>query len=422
MNKDDEVLGFIYSNGQWDGTTFCSFDEVKILFNELGNPQDKIKSIHVAGTNGKGSVCSMLSSILMSSGFSVSQFVSPHLSKVVERCLLNGKEVDEESYLEAAKFVIATSRRLEIQISFFVLTAAVFFILSNKYQVDFMVVETGLGGRLDATNLIKKPEATVLTNISLEHQDWLGDSIAKIATEKACIGKSGAKMFVGSVSDQAIEAIRVVSKEKKFEVLFLNKDLKFKNFKLSLNGKHQQHNANLAYYVGKELNLSEESILTGLEEASWPARLEEITIRRKSDSRDFVLDVAHNPDGLKTLLEYLEEKDILFWQKELVFVVSILDRKDYKKMIEMFAQFYEGLEGKNCKFIFTEADSAHAVKMDVLASLAIKNGILESSILVLNREDCFDYFLSEKGCGKRFVVTGSVYLVGEVRARLNSWV
>ena len=151
------VDGIPQELGVWDGKTFCSFENVIELLDSFDNPQNKIKSVHIAGTNGKGSVCAMVSSILLEAGYKVGQFASPHLSFINERCFINGSPVSMEEFVKIAVKVRKRAEELNIDISFFVLTLVTSFLLFVKHNLDFIVVEAGLGGRLDGTNAIKKP-------------------------------------------------------------------------------------------------------------------------------------------------------------------------------------------------------------------------------------------------------------------------
>ena len=174
----------------WDGTTFCPFESVVRLAELLGNPQDKVKAIHVAGTNGKGSTCATIAAMLITSGYRVGQFASPHLSHQTERCLINGRPVSVDEFIAATERVEKLAKSEEIELSFFVLTALSTFLIFAENKLDWMVIETGLGGRLDATNTIAKPELTLVTNIGFDHMHWLGDTLEAIAVEKAGIGKA----------------------------------------------------------------------------------------------------------------------------------------------------------------------------------------------------------------------------------------
>jgi len=189
-------------------------ERIRALLSVLGNPQGSFRSIHVAGTNGKGSVCSMAASVLIDAGFRTGLYTSPHLVKFNERISVSGKTISEKELIEAAREVKAASKKAGVSgtITFFEFTTAMAFLHFRKKKVEFAVVETGMGGRLDATNLAA-PMVSVITNIALDHTAWLGSAIKEIAGEKAGIIKPGVPVITGAAQRTALSVIKATAKK-----------------------------------------------------------------------------------------------------------------------------------------------------------------------------------------------------------------
>ena len=258
----DLALEKIYSLKQFH--VKLGLDNITHLLNHLDNPQNKFKSIHVAGSNGKGSTCSFLASIQQELGYKVGLYTSPHFVKFNERIRINGTEIDDDEiiyFLEKNKDYI--DKYLP---TFFEITTALAFDYFNKNNVDYAIIETGLGGRLDATNTIM-PVASLITSISYEHSHILGDTLEKIAYEKAGILKKNIPTFLGVLTEVASKTIINIAKKNMSKCFQLSKilvelengiDLKLKNkvfsfSKTALKGKHQLRNASLAIYVIDQL-------------------------------------------------------------------------------------------------------------------------------------------------------------------------
>lgn len=343
-------------------TKHFSLDAPTRLMDSLGNPQDKIRSIHVAGTNGKGSTCCFISSLLNGLGYSVGQFLSPHLTRVEERCLIDGKVVHSEIFFAAVEQV----RNAKLPVSYFEAVFAASCIVFNKLGVDFIVVETGLGGRLDATNTISSPVATVVSSIGLDHQDLLGDSLEKIAWEKAHIAKAGSPMIVAT-DNPVIESVC----EEKGASYFVAKPIE-----VSAVG-YQEKNASLAARVVEkicgELPSNYNSFLSRVR---WPGRMELV------DNERVLIDGAHNLQGVEEFLNVVGDRALVF---------GCLAHKDWMQMGELFA----GHELYYCDFTHPKALSSKEFCEHFPEAKAI------SSVLELN--------------DKRIACFGSLYFIGEVR-------
>ena len=296
-------------------------ENIQKFLEAIGNPQSKLKTIHVAGSNGKGSTSSFIASILMENGYKVGLYTSPHFVKFNERISVDGKYIPDE-YI--AKFIEKHQKHIdEFQLTFFEVTTAMAFEYFNFSKVDYAVIETGLGGRLDATNVLN-PLACVITSISLEHTDILGNRIEEIAYEKGEIIKSGLKTFIGLLSEEAIKVIEkkcstVKSQlfcleeyiiEKNDHIELYTEELEFDDWEVPLIGKHQKYNAALASLcVAKTFDIDDPSVITdGIKNVVKNTKLQgryEIV----SNKPRIILDSAHNPEGINCLIkEFKKEK------------------------------------------------------------------------------------------------------------------
>jgi dihydrofolate synthase / folylpolyglutamate synthase len=279
-------------------------ERIQGLLDRLGNPQEKFRSIHIAGTNGKGSTAAMLAAILKEAGHKTGLYTSPHLEDFCERVRVEQNQISPDEVLRHARHI----REIEDDpLSFFELATAIGFLHFAESGVDVAVVETGLGGRLDATNVLT-PVLSVITSIGKDHTAQLGETVEEIAFEKAGIIKPGVPVVVGQVPPEALEVIREQASVKKARFIPIVMDLIPPNIRIGLEGAHQRRNANLAVAsvdvlnaLG-ELRLSRDAVWSGLEGVRWPGRLETL-----SDEPWILLDGAHNPDAMRSVREFLEE-------------------------------------------------------------------------------------------------------------------
>ena len=303
-----------------------SLDRLKLLLKKLGNPQNHLpKTIHIAGTNGKGSVQSFIRNILFKNGYKCDAYISPHLSRFNERIILNNKEVSTKKLYETLKFVKKINNNKPI--TFFEITTAAAFILFKQSKSEFLILETGLGGRLDATNIIPKKICSILTPISFDHEEFLGKTLRKIANEKLGIVKNCEFVLVGKQKKELKNHIQkklikfknkyfygkefrvTKSLKNKFEIKM--DKTKYIYPKPSLNGKHQEENASISIYFAKILKnmgyeLNSKEINAAIKKTIWPGRLEVINYNNKK----IILDGSHNIDGADKLNEFLKTKRI----------------------------------------------------------------------------------------------------------------
>ncbi len=408
-----------------EGRKFAPLETASIILEHLGNPQNKIKAIHVAGTNGKGTVCSLLSAMLIAKGFSVGQSSSPHLMDVTERCLINGRPNSSEEFGEAIEKIVDICERENLLPSYFVLGVVACFYEFARLNLDWMVIEVGLGGELDATNLMLKPEATVITNISLDHTEILGQTAVEISRSKAGIAKAGVPMFVGKVETAVASEIEKICLQhaalvnlwgRDFSYDPVNSKLKTKQGeyslileKLFLEGKYQKDNAILAAAVMSALGLEEKFINNGIASARWPGRLEYFYNILNSKS-DLLLDVAHNPGGMEVLKEYLLEKIPGNWNK-IVLIISILKRKDWPTMLTQLKGLKKELLEKNVTvdFVFTSSGHVSALEPEIMQEF-LAEGNIASTV-----ESVLPEVLENISSRTLVVVTGSLFLVGKIR-------
>jgi len=375
-------------------------DRIQGLLGKIGNPEKELKCIHVAGTNGKGSVCAMIFCILKEAGYKVGLYTSPHLKRFNERIRINNKEITDKEIVE---YFLKVKPYITKQ-SFFEITTAMAFLYFNDRKVDFAVLEVGLGGRLDATN-VAVPLVSVITNIGIEHTDLLGSTIEKITFEKAGIIKNNVPVVAGA-KGKALEVIREAAKQRNAP-LFLVK--KFGNVKFNyLNGDFQQQNKDIALTTinilkkSYQIKINEKQITSGIKKTKWQGRLEFI-------SKNVLVDCAHNPSGFEVLaneLKIIKNKRKI---KNFIFVVGIQKDKDIPIMLKTINPLISAI-------IFTKSKNEKAAKPKELLKIfnqMNKNRKIQTKIIE-NPEKALAYAKKIIGKGDLAVVSGSIYLVGEV--------
>lgn len=329
-------------------------NNIKEIMEKLGNPQDTYKIIHIAGTNGKGSSASMVESALLEAGYKVGKYTSPHILRFNERIVVDKKEISNEEIVELFEEVKKILG--DIKATFFEVTTAMMFLHFKKQKVDYAVVEVGLGGRYDATNIVN-PVSTIITSISLDHINILGDNLYQIATEKAGIIKKGIDVFVSDTNEDVKKAVLekegnvIFSKEKfdyKIEVLeeelVTRVEVDGDIFDLSLFGYFQGENFLNVYALLKSLGIKNEIIKRAMKKVKWPGRFE---IVEKEPL--LILDGAHNEDSALKLYENMSK---IAHRDDVTMIVSILEDKDIKKIVEIFGKIGN-------KLIFTSLEGSH---------------------------------------------------------------
>ncbi len=337
----------------WSGTG-KGIVRSQALLERLGNPQDKLKFVHVAGTNGKGSVCACLSKILTAAGYQVGLFVSPHLKRFNDRIYLNGTEIGDEDFARLASWIRTQAETMEDAPTVFEIMTAMGMLYFAEKQCDLVMLEVGMGGRLDSTNVIRTPEAAVITSIGLDHTKELGDTLEKIAGEKGGIIKTGGTVIVDGSNTavmpvfekicQKTGALLVTSAPEQIRNVVLSpagevfdyKDLK--ELPLSLTGVYQMNNAAVVIETVRVLEqkgyrIGEAALRKGLSEVYWPGRFE-----RLHEQPTFLVDGSHNPDGIRALLKSLRS---YFPDKKIRFLLGILSTKDVSTMLQLIEPLAE---------------------------------------------------------------------------------
>jgi dihydrofolate synthase/folylpolyglutamate synthase len=309
-------------------------DRITRLLDRLGRPQDALPPVfHVAGTNGKGSTCAFLRAALEASGRTVHMFTSPHLVRFNERIRIAGRLIDDEALARLLGEVLDADD--DIEASFFEVTTAVAFLAFARSPADAAVIEVGLGGRLDATNVIEQPLVTGIAALGIDHQQFLGASLAEIAGEKAGIAKAGVPLVVLAQPPEAEDAILNGANDRGAPVFLEDRDWSVDpTLRSSLLGEHQVRNANLAWQMIRHqdrLPIGRASFLSGLTSARWPARFEELAPGPLTGRAETWLDGAHNVEAARALAALLDDHG----RKHIV--LGILANKDAGAIVEILA-------------------------------------------------------------------------------------
>ncbi len=391
------------------------------LMRGLGNPQDRFSTIHIAGTNGKGSIAAFLSSVLAHGGYKVGLYTSPHLVRFNERIQINGCPISDKDVARVAEAVQRVYTQGEPPTFFECATAMALYHFASE-RVDWAILETGMGGRYDATNVVH-PEVSIISNISMEHQEYLGNTLAKIAHEKAGIIKSNAGIVTGTRQKSALRVIEQVATEKEVPLYRLGKEIRIRKdrgaltylgisrcwprVKIGLIGDHQVTNAALALgalelLLEKGFYLTDEAIYAGLAATRWPGRLEVF-----SREPFILLDGAHNPSAVKTLKKFLENS---FPFRRLTMVVGILEDKAWKPMLRDLVAVAD-------RMILTRPRYERAADPHELASFV--RPLKQDLVVIPKLPDAISLALEETNTADAVCITGSLYTVGEAKAYLE---
>ena len=322
----DDAIKLLTSNDNF--YIDLSLDRIKHALELLNNPQDSLKCIHVAGTNGKGSVCAMLESILREAGYKSGLYTSPHIWEYTERIKVSGIDISKEKFAEYTEKICT----LGVHLTEFEILTVIAFLYFRDENVDIVVLETGLGGRLDATNVIKSNLCAIITQIDLDHTDRLGGTKDKIAYEKAGIIKPNCPV----ITSMGFEAIKDKADECSSMFILTSPYVNPEYAKaLSLKGQHQIENLALVITAIEYLfkDISSETVISGLKKVKHPCRFE----YRKNEN--LIIDASHNPNGITALRNNL---DLYFPNEKRRFVFGALNTKDYEKMMDIL--FREGDE------------------------------------------------------------------------------
>ncbi len=404
-------------------------DRITELLRRFDNPHNKLKVIHVGGTNGKGSTSAMICSILKETGFRVGLYTSPHLHSYLERFAINGVTIDKK---ELSEIVNQMKPHLDDMVdkgfehpTEFEVSTALAFIYFHQKKVDFVVLEVGLGGSIDSTNVVN-PEISIITNVSMDHMDYLGNSIKEIAGVKAGIIKEK-KPLVTAATGEALEVILDRCRELGAPVFVVGRDVKwqgksfdrygqyldisgllniYRNLYIPLMGQHQMENAAVAVtaievLVDRGVLPVHCAIGEGLAKTIWPARLEVLSVDPMT-----IVDAAHNYEGAVTLRRTLDE---YFADRKIILILGMLGDKERAKVVSELAP-------GAAEIIITKPNGPRAGDCGMLAEQA--NIYVEKVKIIENIVDAVKYGLSVAGAEDLLVITGSIYMVSEAREYL----
>lgn len=411
----EETVGWLYALEKAKGMDF-KLERVASAFRVLGDPQDRLRCLHVAGTNGKGSVVAYLSAVLAAAGYRVGSYTSPHLIDLTERICIGGDPIGRS---EVVALVDEVRRRVgdaEIELTFFEVLTAVAFLHFERRGVDCAAIEVGLGGRLDATNLVD-PMVAVITSIGMDHTGYLGESEPEVAAEKAGIIKSGRPVIVGRVGAAAARTIAAVAAARgaplfrwgaDFRVAaaggdrceFRGMGRRLAQLEIGLRGSHQRDNAALAVAalaaVSDSMQVSDAAIRCGLRDVRWRGRLEMVV-----GDPPMILDGAHNVDAMRVVVEELPHLAI---RGRVHVLFAAMSDKDWPQMIEILAP--------HCSTaVVTEVLADRAVAAEQLGRVFHRYCRVEA---IADVGQALGRIKTVAAAGDTVLVTGSLFLVGKV--------
>ena len=403
---------------------------IEELLKRLGNPEKALRVIHVGGTNGKGSTTVMIARILKKSGHKVGVFTSPHMHDWRERMVINGLMIPKERVIQVIKRVVPlledmVAEGFEHPTEFEVSTALAFLYFAEE-KVDFAVIEVGLGGAIDSTNVVS-PLISVITNVGMDHMDYLGSDVVSIAKVKAGIIKPNSIVVTASENPDVIRVLREQAKAMGVPLWLVGEDVRFESnwsgeleqefdliglhaiyskIRLSLIGLHQLRNAATAVTVCEVLqseygvSIPREAVYTGLSEVVWPGRLELLSLKPK-----VLLDGAHNVDGAEALTQAIP----LYTRDRLILCLGMLADKEREKVVTMLVPLAD-------EIIITRPDSPRAGDWKALGSLAEQHG--RPVTCIENPKEAVIFALSRLGENDMLCVTGSIYMLADARLAL----
>ncbi|SEU08724.1 dihydrofolate synthase / folylpolyglutamate synthase [Salinibacillus kushneri] len=423
--KYDEAIEWIQQRSKFGIKP--GLERMKWFMEKLDHPEQKIRSIHIAGTNGKGSTLSFLRHLLEAHHFSVGSFTSPYLIHFNERISVNGVPIKDKELVMLVKKIKPLCEELE-QTEFgppteFEVITAMAFVYFAEQSLDYVLLETGLGGRLDSTNIVE-PIASIITNIGLDHTRILGNTYEQIASEKAGIIKQGVPVTTAVQHHGSFQVIKDKAVEKSAPIYQLGNDFhimnqkpsqeegemftfkfeqqSFSDLKINMKGYHQIQNAALALHTFllmsqmNQIKPKENVIRTGLQKTRWPGRFEVV-----SKNPLVIIDGAHNKEGVISLIETLK-RSYPHHKKRLLF--SMMKDKNVSEVIQLLDQYFDGI-------VFTSFEFERASGAEQLFSQSRHPG----KEIHMNWKEAVQYELSHMDSNEIFVISGSLYFISKVR-------
>lgn len=409
------------------------FSRMRALLQELDNPHIGLKYLHVAGTNGKGSTSNFLYNILKMGGYKVGLYTSPHLERYNERIKINGVEISDEDFIRLSKKVFCAEENIKTNfetLTFFEFITAIAFLYFNKEKSDYVILEVGMGGLSDSTNVILEEDklASIITPISMDHTQFLGKNIEEIAYQKAGIIKKNVLVFSSNKEKIVKDIIEKVSKENNSEVFtledveissinindsFTEYNMRFYNdnlekIKVNLIGYYQMYNSALSIMtilklrdMGK-MDISNENIKKGIENTFWAGRMEIVREKPK-----MLLDGAHNLDGIRNLTKNIS----LFKYNKLYIIAAILEDKEHKEMLKELSKYAD-------EIVLVGIHTKRKTDPLILESEIIKSNVVVS--IIEDLEDAIKNVIQKTSDNDFIIVTGSLYLISEIKEILKN--
>lgn len=409
------------------------FSRMRALLEELDNPHIGLKYLHVAGTNGKGSTSNFLYNILKMGGYKVGLYTSPHLERYNERIKINGVEISDEDFIRLSKKVFCAEENIKTNfetLTFFEFITAIAFLYFNKEKSDYVILEVGMGGLSDSTNVILEEDklASIITPISMDHTQFLGKNIEEIAYQKAGIIKKNVLVFSSNKEKIVKDIIEKVSKENNSEVFtledveissinindsFTEYNMRFyddnlEKIKVNLIGYYQMYNSALSIMtilklrdMGK-MDISNENIKKGIENTFWAGRMEIVREKPK-----MLLDGAHNLDGIRNLTKNIS----LFKYNKLYIIAAILEDKEHKEMLKELSKYAD-------EIVLVGIHTKRKTDPLILESEIIKSNVVVS--IIEDLEDAIKNVIQKTSDNDFIIVTGSLYLISEIKEILKN--
>ena len=405
-------------------------ERIKAFLKEAGNPEKSYKIVHVAGTNGKGSTAAMIAKVLEASGYRTGLYISPHLVSMTERISVNSKEISAKVLHGMSRKYFSLAKKHSL--TFFEFITAIAYIYFKEQKIDAAVLETGLGGRFDATNVIERPAVTVITSIDYDHTEILGRTISRIATEKAGIIKCGSPCVCGAENKSALKVIERKAEDSSSDIWEVNRDFKAEplatdwkrvnqsivykdkygslKIDLPLLGNYQIRNAGVAVAalraLGRSgLKISEKAIKKGIKAVKWQGRFDVRKISSGAEAKTVILDGAHNPEGIRSFMSSFKKS--AWAKKPFDIIFGVLKDKDYRNIVKEISN--SGAE----RIFIVPVKSSRALG---ISDIKRQFGVFQSESRVVALPSLG---VALKQLGQTAVVAGSLYLVGEAMKIIN---
>jgi dihydrofolate synthase/folylpolyglutamate synthase len=418
MTEYPNALAYLYSLEKF-GIVF-GLENIQWILDIIGNPHGFLKTVHIGGTNGKGSVAAMLAHILKAAGYRVGKYTSPHLVSFTERITINEEEITEAEVTELTVYIRQQTKNVDPKrtFTFFDFTTALAFEHFHRKHVDIALVEVGLGGRLDSTNVVN-PLISIITNVAFDHMDYLGNDILDITREKGGIIKRGAPVVTGA-QDAPQRIIEETGKNNDSPVYVMGRDFSYKkkgiqgmsyaglsinldDIFVNLKGDHQFANAAIALCATELLSscgfrMDQKELYAGLSQVTWPGRLE--IVREKPT---IILDGAHNVDGIRALTGFLTSQ---FPDRRRLLIFGVMKDKEYEKMLGELLPYVD-------ETILTMPANDRALPPEFIKKFAPRATVSNDVTWALKKAKSM---LTDDDI---IVITGSLYLVGECKTIIN---